>query len=87
MVQFQDNIMQNYLDYTSKHGKTYNSKKGSLRIVKQERKSTLEESDHEQSRSAREFNGIVRGLNLAKKSFLNNARLLFASKEKALNDF
>ena len=45
-VQFQDNIKQNYLDYTSKHGKTYNSNKGSLCIVIQERKLTLEKADN-----------------------------------------
>ena len=49
-------IERNELDYTSKHGKTYNFSKYALSIVFYEiyeRKLTLEEADNEQSKLVR----------------------------------
>ena len=91
IIQLQDIIKSNELDYKLKHRKTYNFNKypSSIFFLRYiyDIELILEEADNEQSKLINELMGIDRLVEkkwLKTKTFLINGRLLFNTKKKFL---
>ena len=92
IIEFQDIIKKDDLNYKSKGRKTYNFSKYSLTIVflkdLHEGNLSIEKADIEQSYFATELKNFDKGIKtLEKKSFFNNLELLFSARGKVLNSF
>ena len=92
IVELQDIIKKDVLNYKSKREKTYNFSKYSLPIVFlrniHERHLSIEKADDKQSNFTNELKNFDIGMKaLEIKSFLNNLGLLFSAREKVPNSF
>ena len=88
IVNWQDIIKKDIVNYKSKREKTYNFWKYSLPIVFlrniQEGYLSLEDADNKQSNFDNELNNFDKSI---KNLFLSNLRLFFGAREKVLNNF
>ena len=92
IMQLQNNIKLDDLEYPTKRGKRYNFRRYSLHVVPlrdiHKGNLSLEDADKEQIQLANELNDMSKGkIPIEKGLFLKNAKLVISERENILNNF